>query len=207
MQKALGRGESMVVEFGCIAAVSEACKVVAEERTGLIREPPYAHGFSVKISGEVGLKMKRARAPSCSRTGGLALHGLAVRIGRIRCTTVTWVLAGIGASTLVPPNNGLDSQQLDNNTVFLALSEIFVAFAMSGFSIVRRCCILCAATWNPCHPGPGSVFIQSTHTARLSRAGRAAAQRASGGADMMKAAMLTLVVMIAVFSLMEWEEV
>lgn len=52
MQKALGRGESMVVEFGCVAAVSEACKIVAEERTGLIREPPYAQGFAVKITGE-----------------------------------------------------------------------------------------------------------------------------------------------------------
>lgn len=52
MQKALGRGESMVVEFGCVAAVSEACKIVAEERTGLIREPPYAQGFAAKITGE-----------------------------------------------------------------------------------------------------------------------------------------------------------
>lgn len=52
VQKALGRGESMVAEVGCVAAVSEACKMVAEERTGLIREPPYSQGFMVKITGE-----------------------------------------------------------------------------------------------------------------------------------------------------------
>lgn len=55
MQKALGRGESMVVEFGCVAAVSEACKIVAEERNGLGREPPYTEGFAVKITGERAL--------------------------------------------------------------------------------------------------------------------------------------------------------
>eukprot|EP00752_Nemacystus_decipiens_P002106 g2013.t1 len=105
VQKALGRGESMVIEFGCVAALSEACKIVAEERTGLIREPPYAQGFAVKITG------------------------------------------------------------------------------------------------------PGSVFIQSTHTGRLSRAGRAAAQRASGGADMVKAAVFTLVLMIALLSFLDLEDV
>lgn len=60
MQKALGRGESMVVEIGCVAAVSEACKIVAEERTGLIREPPYSQGFTVKITGEHCFKAARS---------------------------------------------------------------------------------------------------------------------------------------------------
>ncbi|CBJ49032.1 conserved unknown protein [Ectocarpus siliculosus] len=107
VQKALGRGESMVVEFGCVAAVSDACKIVPEERNGpLIREPPYFQGFQVKITG------------------------------------------------------------------------------------------------------PGSVFIQSTHTGRLSRASRAdrVAQGGSGGGDMMKAAVLTLVIMIVVFTVLDWEE-
>lgn len=54
--------------------------------------------------------------------------------------------------------------------------------------------------------GPGTVFIQSTHTGRLSRAGRAAAQRASGGAEMVKAAVFTLVLVIAVFSFLDLEE-
>lgn len=57
VQKALGRGESMVVEVGCVAAVSEACKIVAEERTGLIREPPYPQGFTIKITGEHSLEL------------------------------------------------------------------------------------------------------------------------------------------------------
>lgn len=52
VQKALGRTESMMVEMGCVVAVSESCKIVAEERTGIIREPPYAQGFVVKITGE-----------------------------------------------------------------------------------------------------------------------------------------------------------
>lgn len=59
VQKALGRGESMVVEFGCVAAVSEDCKIVAEERTGLIREPPYTEGFLVKITGEHSFRTTR----------------------------------------------------------------------------------------------------------------------------------------------------
>ncbi|CAM9861517.1 unnamed protein product [Scytosiphon promiscuus] len=107
IQKALGRGESMVVEFGCVAAVSETCKVVAQERGGLSGEPPYSQGFGVKISG------------------------------------------------------------------------------------------------------PGSVFIQSTHTGRLARASRAerAAQGASGGGDMMKAAVLTLILMLVVFTILDWEEI
>lgn len=62
VQKALGRGESMVVEFGCVAAFSEACKIVAEERAGLIREPPYAQGFAVKITGKDQPKLF---SPSC----------------------------------------------------------------------------------------------------------------------------------------------
>lgn len=41
-----------MVEMGCVVAVSESCKIVAEERTGIIREPPYAQGFVVKITGE-----------------------------------------------------------------------------------------------------------------------------------------------------------
>lgn len=60
MQKALGRGESMVIEFGCVAAFSEACKIVAEERTGLVREPPYAQGFAVKITGEINFTKSNA---------------------------------------------------------------------------------------------------------------------------------------------------
>lgn len=52
IQKSLGRGEKMIVEFGCVAAVSETCKVVAQERGGLSGEPPYSQGFGVKITGE-----------------------------------------------------------------------------------------------------------------------------------------------------------
>lgn len=69
------------------------------------------------------------------------------------------------------------------------------------------CSFLSPGAWFPCLTGPGSVFIQSTHTGRLARAGRAAAQRASGGTEMVKAVVFTLVVMIAVFSFLEWEEV
>lgn len=53
VQKALGRTESMMVEMGCVVAVSESCKIVAEERTGIIRDPPYPQGFVVKITGEL----------------------------------------------------------------------------------------------------------------------------------------------------------
>ena len=53
VQKALGRTESMMVEMGCVVAVSESCKIVAQERTGFIREPPYPQGFVVKITGEL----------------------------------------------------------------------------------------------------------------------------------------------------------
>lgn len=42
----------MVAEIGCVVAYSESCKVVAEQRTGFVREPPYSQGFNVKISGE-----------------------------------------------------------------------------------------------------------------------------------------------------------
>lgn len=49
----MGRTESMMVEMGCVVAVSESCKIVAEERTGIIRESPYAQGFVVKITGEL----------------------------------------------------------------------------------------------------------------------------------------------------------
>jgi len=83
VQKALGRGESMVIEFGCVAAFSEACKIVAEERAGLIREPPYADGFAVKITGETS----RGKAPSslsCPAT--VAEVCLALRIETVRLT-------------------------------------------------------------------------------------------------------------------------
>lgn len=66
VQKALGRGESMVVEFGCVAAFSEACKIVAEERAGLIREPPYAQGFAVKITGETSFTRNQPKLFSLS---------------------------------------------------------------------------------------------------------------------------------------------
>ncbi|CAM9979225.1 unnamed protein product [Ascophyllum nodosum] len=50
-QKTLGRSESMIVEMGCVAAISASCKITAEELTGLIREPPYSQGFPVKVTG------------------------------------------------------------------------------------------------------------------------------------------------------------
>lgn len=52
VQKGLGPRESMMIEMGALVAVSDSCKVVAEERTGIIREPPYPQGFVVKITGE-----------------------------------------------------------------------------------------------------------------------------------------------------------
>jgi len=69
VQKALGRGESMVVEFGCVAAVSEACKMVAGERGGLGREPPYTEGFAVKITGERVLFVEVSTARSTDIRG------------------------------------------------------------------------------------------------------------------------------------------
>lgn len=51
VQKTLGRGEAMMVEMGCVVAFAEKCKIVAEQRTGFIREPPYSQGFNVKITG------------------------------------------------------------------------------------------------------------------------------------------------------------
>lgn len=172
----------MVVEFGCVAAVSEVCKIVAEERTGLIREPPYAQGFAVKITGE----------PDCTKNHALSLSwaatfGLAVQIERVR----------------VPPI------QRHHRLLLCMRFTITVIWFLYIVLISATDCTLSHwyCTWNSCHTGPGSVFIQSTHTGRLSRAGRAAAQRASGGAEMMKAAVLTLVVLIAVFSFLDWEEV
>lgn len=52
VQKMLGPAESMMVELGCVAAVSDTCNIAAEERTGVIREPPYPLGFVVKIAGK-----------------------------------------------------------------------------------------------------------------------------------------------------------
>lgn len=52
VQKTLGRAETMVVEIGCVAALSETCKIVTEERTGIAHEPPFSQVFTVKITGE-----------------------------------------------------------------------------------------------------------------------------------------------------------
>ncbi|CAM9150596.1 unnamed protein product [Laminaria digitata] len=105
VQKALGRTESMMVEMGCVVAVSESCKIVAEERTGIIRDPPYPQGFVVKITG------------------------------------------------------------------------------------------------------PGSVFVQSTHTGRFSKAVAAerSAQRVAGGGDMVKAAVVTLGILVLLFAFLDVE--
>lgn len=51
VQKKLGRTESIVAEIGCVAAVSESCKIVAEQRAGFLRELPPAQGFVVKVEG------------------------------------------------------------------------------------------------------------------------------------------------------------
>ena len=51
----------MMVEMGCVVAVSESCKIVAEERTGIVRESPHAQGFVVKITGELSCKLKLVR--------------------------------------------------------------------------------------------------------------------------------------------------
>lgn len=51
VQKKLGRTESIVAEIGCVAAVSESCKIVAEQRAGFLRELPPAQSFVVKVEG------------------------------------------------------------------------------------------------------------------------------------------------------------
>lgn len=55
--------------------------------------------------------------------------------------------------------------------------------------------------------GPGSVFVQSTHTGRFSKAVAAerSAQRVAGGGDMVKAAVVTLGILVLLFAFLDVE--
>lgn len=56
--------------------------------------------------------------------------------------------------------------------------------------------------------GPGSVFVQSTHSGRFSRAVTAerSAQRVAGGGDMVKAAVLTLGILVLLFAFLDVDD-
>ncbi|CAM9419868.1 unnamed protein product [Choristocarpus tenellus] len=50
VEKVLQRDESILVEMGCVAAYSDSCKLVVEQR-GPLHPVAYPQGFNVKISG------------------------------------------------------------------------------------------------------------------------------------------------------------